>query len=229
MIIMHKVTHKGKSRSVTTRLYPVYYLPGLLTRLMSVGQLLNSGLELRGSSSLLTFLATARNMIWLSLQCKPHSPGQTLYWLSARLTSKHTMLALSLVHTIDYDIMHRRFAHPSKDVLRHASGNTQNFPSNLPFPTIDPVCPGCAEGKMMRSSFPLSPGRSKAPFDKIHMDLKEFSVLSYNKYKFFICSLMTALPMDGSPYLDASQKRIQQSGNLLPWLRCNIMHSFVNS
>ena len=96
------------------------------------------------------------------------------------------MLALSLVHTIDYDIMHRCFAHPNKDILRHASGNTQNFPSNLPFPAIDPVCPGCAEGKMTRLSFPLSPGRSKAPFDKIYMNLKEFSVLSYNRYKFFI-------------------------------------------
>ena len=52
MIISHKVTHKGKSHSVTTRLYPVYYLPGLLTRLISVGHLLNSGFKLRGSSSL---------------------------------------------------------------------------------------------------------------------------------------------------------------------------------
>jgi hypothetical protein len=39
---------------------------------------------------------------------------------------------------------------------------------------------------MTRSSFPLSPGCSKAPVDKIHMDLKEFSVQSYNNYKFFI-------------------------------------------
>ena len=120
------------------------------------------------------------------MQCKPHAPGQNLYWLSARLTSKHSLLALSLVHTIDYDILHRHFAHPSKDVLRHASGNTQNFPSNLPFPSLDPVYPECAEGKMTRSSFPPSQGHSKALFDKIHMDLKEFSVLSYNKYKFFI-------------------------------------------
>ena len=39
---------------------------------------------------------------------------------------------------------------------------------------------------MTRLSFPPSPGRSKAPFNKVHMDLKEFSVLSYNKYKFSI-------------------------------------------
>jgi hypothetical protein len=90
------------------------------------------------------------------------------------------------VTTVDYDIMHRRFAHPSKDVLQHASGNTQNFPSNMSFPSIDPVCQGCAEGKMTRSSFPPSPQCLKAPFDKVHMDLKEFSVQSYSQYKFFI-------------------------------------------
>ena len=29
MILMHRVTHKGKSHDLTTRLYPVYFLPGL--------------------------------------------------------------------------------------------------------------------------------------------------------------------------------------------------------
>ena len=56
----------------------------------------------------------------------------------------------------------------------------------MSFPFIDPVCQGCAEGKMTRSSFPPSPRHSMAPFDKVHMDLKEFSVQSYNRYKFFI-------------------------------------------
>jgi transposase InsO family protein len=56
----------------------------------------------------------------------------------------------------------------------------------MSFPSIDPVCQGCAEGKMTRSSFPPSPRCSKASFDKVHMDLKEFSVQSYSQYKFFI-------------------------------------------
>ena len=186
LLITHKVTHKGKSRTINSRLYPVYYLPGLSHRLIFIGHLLNSELELRGSSSLLSFAATTHKTIWPSMQCKPHNLSQNLAWLSARLTSKHSLLALSLVHTIDYNIMHRCFAHLSKDVLQHASENTQNLPSNLPFPISNPICQGCAEGKMTRSSFPPSPGHSKAPFDKINMDLKEFSVLSYNKYKFFI-------------------------------------------
>ena len=152
---------------------------------LSVSHLLNDGFELRGSSLLLTFIAETSKLS--TFQCRPQSPGQNIYWLDARLISRHTLLALSSVFTVDYNIMHRHFAHPSKDVLQHASGNTQNFPSNLSFPSIDPVCQGCAEGKMTRSSFPPSPRCSKAlPFDKIHMDLKEFSVCSYNQYKFFI-------------------------------------------
>jgi hypothetical protein len=153
---------------------------------MSVGHLLNDGLELKGSSSSLEFSARTSSTKRLLLQFKPYSPGQNIYWLSARLTSWHAILATSSVTTVDYDIMHRRFAHPSKDVLRHASGNTQNFSSNMLFPSNDPVCQGCAEGKMTRLSFPPSPGHSKASFDKICMDLKEFSVQSYSKYKFFI-------------------------------------------
>ena len=120
LVLLAVLTTKSLSSKTSNSLrwlYPVYYLPGLLMRLISIGQLLNSGLELRSSSSLLSFTAAACNMIWPSMQCKPHSPGQNLYWLSARLTSKHSLLALSFVHTIDYDIMHRCFAHPSKDVL----------------------------------------------------------------------------------------------------------------
>src|ERR1700678_4666885 len=113
----HKVTPRGKKRSITSCLYPVYYLPGLTHRLMSVGHLLNDGLELKGSSSSLEFSARTSSTKRLLLQFRPYCPGQNIYWLSARLTSQHAMLAMSSVSTVDYNIMHRRFAHPSKDVL----------------------------------------------------------------------------------------------------------------
>jgi hypothetical protein len=54
-IITHEVTHRGKKRSITSCLYPVYYFSGLTHRLMSVGHLLNDALELKGSSSSLEF------------------------------------------------------------------------------------------------------------------------------------------------------------------------------
>jgi hypothetical protein len=128
LFIEHTVKWKGKSRKVTSRL-TVYWIPGLSLRLLSIVALLNNGFELRGSSSSLDF--RAQHSVWPLVQCIPHIPGQNLYWLTARLACAQSLLALSSVPTVDYDIMHRRFAHPSKDVLRHASGNTQNFPSNL--------------------------------------------------------------------------------------------------
>jgi hypothetical protein len=133
---------------------------------MSVGHLLNDGLKLEGSSSSLEFSRRTSSTKWLLLQFKPYCPGQNIYWLTARLTSQRAMLAMSSVTTVDYNIMHRCFAHPSKDVLRHASGNTQNFPSNMSFPSSDPVCQGCAEGKMTRLLFPLSPDVQRHPLIK---------------------------------------------------------------
>ena len=43
--------------------------------------------------------------------------GQTIYWLSVKLASADSLLAKLLIKIADYDIMHRHFAHPSKDVL----------------------------------------------------------------------------------------------------------------
>jgi hypothetical protein len=78
-IITHKVTHKGKECTVTSYLYPVYHLPGLTTRLMSVSHLLNDGHELKGSSSSLEFSAKTASTKWPLLQFKPSSPGQNIY------------------------------------------------------------------------------------------------------------------------------------------------------
>ena len=90
-----------------------------------------------------------------------------------------------MVMSIDYDIMHRRFAHPSMDVLRHASGNSQGFPSIL-IPKENPICPGCTLGKMTSLSFPATDKCATMPFDKVHVDLKAMPVQSYHRYNYFI-------------------------------------------
>ena len=183
MFISTSVLCKGKEMEQIIRLYPVFYVKGLMHRYLSVGTLLNQGLELRGSLSELQFRNHKQNR--LEFVCKPHEPGETIYWLSAKLASADSLLAKLVVKTADYDIMHRRFAHPSKDVLRHASGNTQGFPSVL-FPNKDPICPGCAEGKMTQSSFLHSNKRAEKPFEKVHMDLKSLPTCSYSGYEYFL-------------------------------------------
>ena len=183
----HFVKERGKLVCMNGRLYPVFYIPGLSVRLLSIGSLLNDGeLELRGTSNSLEFKSSKTNRIVLA--CKPHMPGQTIYWLEAQLIPLQTLLAKSTVLSVDYDIMHRCFAHLSKDVLRHTSANTQNFPS-IKFPSHNPVCPGCAEGKMTHSLFLPSQSRATRAFGKIHMDLKSFPVQSYGGFNYLIVYL----------------------------------------
>ena len=164
-------------------LYPVFYIPGINHRFLSVGTLLNQGLMLRGSLSHLEFRSHKSN--WLEIVCEPHEPGQTIYWLSVKLASAGSLLAKSLICSVNYDIMHCRFGHTSKDVLQHASGTTLGFPS-ITFPHEECICPGCAEGKMTRLVFPASDRRFAKPFNKIHIDLKAMPVRSYHGYNYFL-------------------------------------------
>ena len=172
MFLMTSVTSRSRSEKLIC-LYPVFYVPGINHRFLSVGTLLNQGLMLRGSLSHLEFRSHESNR--LEIVCKPHEPGQTIYWLSVKLASADSLLAKSLICSVDYDIMHHHFGHPSKDVLQHASGTTLGFPS-ITFPHEECICPRCAEGKMTRSVFPASDQRSAKPFNKIHMDLKAMPV-----------------------------------------------------
>ena len=182
MFLTTSMTSGSRSEKLI-HLYPVFYIPGINHRFLSVGTLLNQGLMLRGSSSRLEFRSYKSN--WLEIVCETHEPGQTIYWLSAKLASADSLLAKSLICSVNYDIMHRCFGHPFKDALQHASKTTLGFPS-ITFTHEEHICPGCAEGKMTRSVFPASDQRSAKPFDKIHMDLKEMPVHLYHGYNYFL-------------------------------------------
>ena len=126
----------------------------------------------------------------------PHMLGQTVYWLNARPTFAHSLLAKSMVMSIDYDIMHRHFAHPSINVLQHASGNSQGFPSIL-IPKENLICPGCTLGKMTSLSFPATDKHATMPFDKVHMDLKAMPVDLIMGIITSLSSLITIFHMAG--------------------------------
>ena len=116
--------------------------------------------------------------------------GQMLYWLDAETTFINAQVVDTPdVHKVDYDLMHHRLGHPSKEVLRHAKDHTKGFPDGITIPSTPDLCPGCAQGKMPAASHPPSTTRAKAPFDRIHSDLKSFPLPSYRKYKYFIVFL----------------------------------------
>ena len=87
--------------------------------------------------------------------------------------------------SVSYDIAHRRFVHPGKEVLRHLPQNTHGCPEIVGEPSPKP-CSGCAQGKMHNCSFSLTTRRATKPFEIIHSNLKEFLVLSYHQYKYII-------------------------------------------
>ena len=114
MFLTTSATSRSRSEKLI-HLYPVFYVLRINHRFLSVGTLLNQGLMLRGSSSQLKFRSHKSNQ--LEIVCEPHEPGQTIYWLSAKLASADSLLAKSLICSVNYDIMHCQFGHPSKDVL----------------------------------------------------------------------------------------------------------------
>jgi hypothetical protein len=120
VLLKHIINHT----LVTTRVHPVLYIPQMSTRLLSMGEFLQEGMRALG---------TARSIIMLNktrpfFQCKPIVPGQTLYWLEASSMQVEAQFIESpLILKVDYDLMHRRLGHPSKDVLRHAKDHTKGI------------------------------------------------------------------------------------------------------
>src|SRR3984885_5518671 len=171
---------------VTTRVHPVLFIPTMSTRLLSMGEFLQQGMRIMGNS--LQISLSHKNHLFV--QCKPLITGQTLYWLDATSTAVDVQSAITpVIYKVDYDLMHCRLGHPSKEVLRQAIDNTMGFPDGIKIPTTTGVCPGCAQGKMPAALHPPSITRATKAFKRIHSDLKSFPIPSYHKYKYFIVFL----------------------------------------
>ena len=178
--------HYINETHVTTRVHPVLYIPEMSIHLLSMGEFLQQGMCVLGNSLQITLQNKKHSFV----QCKPLMTGQTLYWLDAETTFINAQVVDTPdVYKVDYDLMHCCLSHPSKEVLRHAKDHTKGFPDGITIPSTPDLCPGCVQGKMPAASHPLSATRAKAPFDRIHSDLKSFPLPSYRKYKYFIVFL----------------------------------------
>ena len=132
VFLRHQVNVLGNI--VTVRLSPVYYIPGLSTQLLSIGEWLQQGCTLRGMKHKLAIMQGSQT----SLSLYPRKPRSTIYILMAKLVKQSTELAsMSTIFAVDYDLMHRRMGHPSKDMLCQATRHTENFPKGIQFPSGD--------------------------------------------------------------------------------------------
>lgn len=148
-----------------------------------MGEFLSNGLTVRGNSQQVTIYEESGDPF---LVFQPRLPGDTIFTVYA--TPRVDAHPVDLISSVDYHTMHRRFAHPSREVLRHARDHTREFPI-IEFPNDDPICRGCAQGKMPLRPFPPTDRRASRPFELIHSDLKSFPVDSYHKYKYAIIFL----------------------------------------
>ena len=174
------ITHFKNDEEVTTRLYPILLIKGLHVRLLSMGVFLQQCLLVQGDYQELAICNTLSHTPFIT--CEPLNKGDTIYWLFAEIA---TVQEGQCIYSVDYELMHKRLGHPSKDVMAQfpkQSNETKHFD----MPKDVPVCPGCAQGKMPASPHTPSESRASAPFERIHSDLKSFPVLSYHKYKYFV-------------------------------------------
>ena len=118
-----------------------------------------------------------------------HPSRQTIFWLHGTITDQNALLMKNSIDSSDYDFWHQRLGHPSKHVLHEAQKNIKDLPKGILFPNTEPLCHGCAEGKMHSRSFPDSQTHATNPFQRIHSDLKSFAVDSYHQYQYLISFL----------------------------------------
>ena len=148
-VLLWTVDHNGEEAIVT--LTQVLHMPSANARLISMGKFLTSGYSICGNKSGLQLYNSVASL-WFG------PDPEDLRHVTCGIRSIPTIRSnyIASVSKVDYDIMHRRFGHPSKAVLQHAQKHTQRFPK-IHFPTEDCICPGCALGKMSNQAFPENP------------------------------------------------------------------------
>jgi hypothetical protein len=142
VLLHHKVVVLGISWQCTTHLYPVYYIPKLTARLISLGEFLQQGMSIHGDAKTLSL--SMKKVRFPVLQCIPRRLGDNIFWLYASIAQ---LTNIATIYAVDYDLIHRHFGDPSKNVLKCAQSHTKGFPS-ITFDNEDSICTGCAEGKM---------------------------------------------------------------------------------
>jgi hypothetical protein len=107
-----------------------------------------------------------------------------MYWARAAPIRNLDSTRLS-TSAVDYELIHRRLGHPSKEVIRAGRKHIKDFP-DVNIPSVESVCPGCQLGKQPNRPFSKNEVRATKPFELIHSDLKSFEVESYHKNKYAI-------------------------------------------
>jgi hypothetical protein len=164
------------------RIYPVYHVPTITCRLLSLGTFLTEGLRCTGTNQSIQVLKGSTPFLTFHPRCK----NDNIYVIrSMQAANKGLYCTNSSIYDVNYETIHRRLGHPSKDVIQQAQKHLKDFPK-IEVPKKEHLCPGCILGKMSNRSFPAAPQRASKPFKLIHSNLKSLPVESYHRFKYII-------------------------------------------
>jgi len=162
------------------------YLPKRSHQLISSGSLCAGGL-IQTTTNQETLFKLKNGCIYL--KALPFYPEDTLHWFIGKIFKPEINMFSASLNSVDFNVWHRHFGHPSKDVLKKVFGHTKGFSENLNIPKHTPLCDGCLHGKMHADSFKESEKHATDICELIHSDLLELPVTSYNKEK-YVCTFL---------------------------------------
>jgi hypothetical protein len=129
--------HNIGNQMITTRLYPVLYIPKLITHLLSMRAFLQQGLHVTGNVHQISLNFKCA----ILMTCKPLINGQTIYWLEADVKY---LGVYQLIYLVNYNLMYKCLRHPSKNIMLHTRDKVKEFLDSVKIPSKTPVCPRCA-------------------------------------------------------------------------------------
>jgi len=179
-VLLQCLDHNSGDEKVIT-LTQVLHMPGATAHLISMGKMLQHNYRVTGNKRGISLTHKAERL-WFG---PDPEDDHNIIIFGIRSIPIIRSNYIASVSKVNYDIMHRRFGHPLKEVLQHTQKHTQRFPE-IHFPTEDCVCPGCALGKMPNQAFPENKRHASKPFELVHSDLKSFPVTSYQKFQYVI-------------------------------------------
>jgi hypothetical protein len=112
------------------RISPVYYIPELNCQLLSMGTFLQDGFISVGTKNSIRIVKGNKPFLTFT----PKGGNGSVYVLKSLIPNGDKMHdVVNTIYGIDYEIMHRRLAHPSKEVLLRGRKHLKDFPE-IEFP-----------------------------------------------------------------------------------------------
>jgi len=132
------------TRTVISKLWPVYCVPGMTMCLLFTGQLLQSRLSIEGIMDSSTFCDSSGDAVLFAL---PNLWG-SIQVVRTYIIKNNVPNPMSLVtRHLDYETIHHRLGHISDEAIRHISDNVEGA-EKICFPNKKHICYGCALGKL---------------------------------------------------------------------------------